>query len=443
MDKHDLMEYLKEELLTNGADDVVIGLEGGKRTQIKFANNNIVATKTWDALSAGIFSNFQKKIVYTNLEEFNKLAVDNKVKHILSFVKSMSPNDNFRTIAKGPFKYEEIQDGYDDDIDYLSEESIDLVEKGIQGAIDAGASRTSGIFEFASTFSDMLTSKGVECNEKGTEYYFSIRAHVNKDASGYSNQVGRILKDCKPHIAGKEAGEDAVRAKNPESIDAGKYDVIMTPYPFANMLDNFGGATSISSVEGGWSFLAERLGQKILPSTISIYDDGTLSGGLNSSKCDAEGKPRQKTAVVENGELKTYLHNTSTAERYKTKSTSNAGIVSPDPTNVVISKGEYSKEGIFEDFSGLLVTNLWYTRFQNYITGDFSTIPRDAILSFKNGEVVKSVKDIRITDNMLQMFKSIQRLTKERVQQNGWEVETPIVCGNAMFKDVNISRSTQ
>jgi len=53
--------------------------------------------------------------------------------------------------------------------------------------------------------------------------------------------------------------------------------------------------------------------------------------------------------------LKSYLHNTSTALKYKTKTTRNAGIVSPTPWNAFVSSGdsrikemmEEIKEGIY------------------------------------------------------------------------------------------------
>jgi len=91
-----------------------------------------------------------------------------------------------------------------------------------------------------------------------------------------------------------------------------------------------------------------------------------------------EGVPTQKTGLIENGICKNYLHNTSSARRHKTESTGNAGLISPEPWNVVFEKGNSKFDDMMEGIKkGLLVTNVWYTRFANYHTGDFSTIPRD------------------------------------------------------------------
>ena len=248
---------------------------------------------------------------------------------------------------------------------------------------------------------------------------------------------------CRVLEAGREAGEIAVLAKDPVKLKPGKYSMIIDPYPFASLLDNFGGSASIYAVESGWSFLANQLGKQVASKALTIYDDGTLPDGLGTMKFDAEGVPSQKTMLVNKGILKTYLHNTSTAQKYKTKTTASAGLISPEPSNIVVAPGKLRAEKLYSGFTGLRITNTWYTRFQNYLTGDFSTIPRDGIFLIKNGEIVQSVKDIRISDNMINLFKNVKDTTKEQRQSSGWEVETPILCGSALVKGINITASVK
>ena len=56
---------------------------------------------------------------------------------------------------------------------------------------------------------------------------------------------------------------------------------------------------------------------------------------------------------------------------------------------------------------GIYITNVWYTRFNNHATGDFSTIPRDGAFYVENGEIKHALKDVRISDNLLRMMKNI------------------------------------
>jgi PmbA protein len=424
------------------ADDVLVSLTNGKKTQIKFVNNNIVTAKTWENQQSELFVSCKKRIITTVLRSFTRKAADDLIKHILAFAKNLQPNQDYHGIARGPFQYNEIKDCYDENIAGLSDDCIDLVESGINSALDQGAKRCAGVFEFADNSELLLGSNKVEAGQKGTGVYFSIRAFADKDASGYSNEVAASLGNFSPERAGTEAGRIAQLAAKPVKLKPGRYDILLEPYPFANLLDNFGNAASVFNVESGVSFLADKIGKQVAAECISICDDATIAGGLGSSKFDSEGVPSKKTLLVDKGIFKTYLHNTSTARKYKTETTANAGLIVPEPNNIVVSPGRVSAEHIFHDFSGLRITNVWYTRFQNYMTGDFSTIPRDGIFLYKNGRIINPVKSIRISDNILNILRNIADTTAEQKQSCGWEVETPVFCGSALIKNANITAST-
>ncbi len=125
------------------------------------------------------------------------------------------------------------------------------------------------------------------------------------------------------------------------------------------------------------------------------------------------------------------------------KSTGNAGLVNPQPRNVVMGAGDMSQEEMIRECkNGLYITDVWYTRFQNYQTGDFSTIPRDAILVIKNGEIVGSIKNIRVSDNIQKMFENVVALGKEQQWIHWWEVTIPTYLPHVLVNNVNITKST-
>lgn len=238
----------------------------------------------------------------------------------------------------------------------------------------------------------------------------------------------------------KKAAHIANLAKNPQHGIPGKYDVIFDQLSFANIIDNLGYQFSVYNVESGFSCLKNKLNKKIASSKLNLYDDATLPNGINSISFDSEGVPTQKNVLIKNGVLKTYLHNTSTAKRYKTKTTANAGLISPHPFNLVIDPGN-SKDLISEVKKGIYITNVWYTRFQNHNTGQFSTIPRDGIFYIKNGKIDHPIKDIRVSDYILNLMKNISLLSKDREQIRSWEVETPSLLPQVLIKNVNITKS--
>ena len=89
----------------------------------------------------------------------------------------------------------------------------------------------------------------------------------------------------------------------------------------------------------------------------------------------------------------------------------------------------------------IYVTSNWYTRFQNALTGEFSTIPRDAMLLIENGETTP-IKNLRISDNMLRMFANIDALGNDRKQIFWWEVRKPTFIPTVRVSDCRMTAAT-
>jgi len=169
-----------------------------------------------------------------------------------------------------------------------------------------------------------------------------------------------------------------------------------------------------------------------------------MKNGFGSRTFDDEGVPTKTTNIIEKGRLKTYLHNTSTAKKFKTQTTANAGLVSPRNFNIVMEEGKSSVDEMISQMkNGIYITNTWYTRFTNYRTGDFSTIPRDAMFKVENGRIVGPIKELRLSENMQHILESVVAITKEREQIEWWEVETPVLVGHVLCKGLNMTKSTK
>ena len=442
MNQEELAEKVLKMLLDKGADDVVVTADTKDAQQIKFSNSKINATKTWELINLNLFIAINKRLVTTSIRDPTLSSAENAVKRLISFAKSAQPNDGYGGIAEGPFNYKEVEDSYDPKIVQDDELGIKIVEAAINQASDLGAKRCAGVFESYVDNVYLVTSQGVKAKDRGTNVYFSIRGFADKHASGHMVSASRTLKDFHVNKAVEKAVSIAKKALNPVSISPGKYDVVFDYLPYANLLGNLGEASSIFSVEAGLSCLADKLGKQVANPNISFYDNGCLKNGFNSSKFDGEGVPTRETQIIENGILKNYLHSTSTAKRYNTTTTANAGIVSPEPFNLVLKPGTMTNEELIESVKkGIYITNVWYTRFQNYNTGDFSTIPRDGAFLIENGKITKSLKDLRVSDNLLKVMQSTEALGNKSEQLFGWEVETPVITPIALIKNLNITKS--
>lgn len=431
---------IRDSLLKQGMDDVVIHFSSQEAVQIKFVNSKVAKTGTEITDSLSVFVAKDKKVAMTSLNDVSDEAVNSAIKKITQFVSFLKPKEYYG-IAKGPFKYKEIQGGYDKNVKKAMDNATDIVEEGINLALENGAKRASGILEIYDGKSKMVTSTDVEEEDESTRFYFSIRSLISKNASGHKYSCSRNLKDLNFKEAALRSAEIAKMSVNPSKAVFGKYDVVFDPLPFADILQHVGSACSIFSVESGFSFLNNKLNKKIASDNLTLIDDGTVANGYGSVKADEEGVPTQRNVLIDKGIFKTYLHNTSTAKKYNVKTTASAGLVSPDPWNIILEKGNKSFDEIIKSVKkGIYVTNQWYTRFQNYSQGDFSTIPRDGIFLIENGEIKNPIKGIRINDNLLRMLSNVSEVGNEPKQIVSWEVSSvPVTTPPVLVKDVNIT----
>ncbi len=441
MEIYKAQDYVLKRLKKLGVDDVVISATTDESNQIKYVNNEIATTKRWISDGISVFAAIGKKNSMTNIRAESKSQIDKTLNKLVKIVKNNPENKEYMGIAKGPFKYKKVNGLYDKKIKNLNSDGVDIIKDSLNKALDIGASRSSGVFDTEISSGRLLTSNGVDADIKDSFISFSIRSFIDGNASSHKISVATTLRRFDPIGAAKNAASTAVKACNPKNINAGKYDVLFDPLAFSNILERVAWASSISYVEAGFSFLANKLNKKVANTNFTMYDQGNLDYGLASSSFDGEGTPTQKTTIIDKGIFKTYLHNYSTANRYNTKSTGNAGLVSPNPTNIILKPGKASIDGLLKKIKkGLYITNVWYTRFQNYSTGEFSTIPRDAIFYIENGKIKHAVKGIRITESMLNILNNISGIGKESQTILGWEVETPCECPPVLVRKVNITK---
>ena len=104
-------------------------------------------------------------------------------------------------------------------------------------------------------------------------------------------------------------------------------------------------------IQKGASVYVGKLGEQVAQPLLNAYDDGRLPGEWGSDAIDDEGAPTQKTQVIEDGRLTSYLYDHLTAERDGVASTGNGRRESfrhlpiPRMTNTYIAPGEADPRG--------------------------------------------------------------------------------------------------
>lgn len=105
-------------------------------------------------------------------------------------------------------------------------------------------------------------------------------------------------------------------------------------------------------VQKGASVYTGKLGKQVAQPLLSAYDDGRLPGEWGTDAIDDEGTPTQKTLVIEDGRLASFLYDRLRAERDGVAPTGNGRRESfrhlpiPRMTNTYIAPGETEPEAM-------------------------------------------------------------------------------------------------
>ncbi|MGQ9620255.1 MAG: TldD/PmbA family protein [Bacteroidales bacterium] len=192
---------------------------------------------------------------------------------------------------------------------------------------------------------------------------------------------------------------DAVKPK------AGEMEVVMSAGESGILLhEAIGHAFEADFNRKKTSIFSDKMGKKIAEPFISIYDDGTLPGNRGALNVDDEGNPTQKTTLVSNGILTSYLHDRISANFYKVKPTGNGrrqdfrNMPIPRMRCTLMENGPHTREEIISSVKNGIYVDTFSNGQVNIGAGDFTFFVKSGNL-IENGKLTSPVKDINIIGN--------------------------------------------
>ena len=235
-----------------------------------------------------------------------------------------------------------------------------------------------------------------------------------------------------------EGVDEAFDARRPKG---GKMPVVMGAGASGILLhEAMGHAFEADFNRKGQSVFADCLGKKICPGGINIVDDATLQWNRGACAWDDEGVPGQKTYMVTDGVLTSYLHDRISAAWYGTAPTGNGRRESfryyPIP-RMRATYMENGNDGSAEDLIASVKHGIYVDRFANGQVkigeGDFTFYVKSGFL-IENGRLTMPVKDLNIIGNGPQALSDIEAVADDLKIDNGtWtcgkEQSVPVSCG--------------
>jgi len=217
-----------------------------------------------------------------------------------------------------------------------------------------------------------------------------------------------------PAAIGREGAESAVEMIGSSKPASGGCPVVLDPTVAASFVGLLGKAAGADAVQRGRSPLAERLGDEVAGEAFVLHDDGLDPGGFAAAPIDAEGAPRRRTALIEAGRLRTFLHDSYTARRGGAATTGNAGrsgYRSPPcvaASNLVVGPGWASLEQLLREAGeGVYVNDVAGLHSGvNPVTGVFSVGATGRAI--RGGERAEPLREFTIASDLVSMLRAVR-----------------------------------
>lgn len=296
-------------------------------------------------------------------------------------------------------------------------------------AFDPRVKPTMGMLQIGTSTTSIVNSYGDSVESRGTGggVYLLVKAEDGGlESAGTESREVRAWGDLDLEALAERASEKAIGYLKAEPIQGGEMPVILDSKICASILGvMLSKPINADLVQKGGSPLADKIGDQIAAENITIFDDGTLPKGLNTRPFDAEGHPTQRTPVIEEGVLKSFLYDNYTALKDSVESTGNAGRSgyssppSPSPTNLVLAEGDASAEEMIQGTRrGLYVEQVIGEWLSNPISGNLNATVTHGYL-VEDGEFKAPVKGVVLAGNFYQLLKDGYELIGNDTMNSG------------------------
>jgi PmbA protein len=309
--------------------------------------------------------------------------------------------------------------GWDDDVAAIGpEDQARLARAAIESGNSVGR---FGFFTSAATEVALASSTGVDAYQPMTDATTLVVA-AGEGASGYASQTSWSADGIDAGAVGREAGDKAERTRDAKTVEPAPYRAVLEPYAVGDLISYFGfdsfGANGLLEER---SYLAGRLGEKIVDEKVTITDDALDPRGL-PKRFDFEGMPKQRVTLIENGVARDVVWDRTSAARAGEGRTTTGHApppvyraYGPLATSLSIAAGDVeTTEELCELVGdGIYITRLHYLGIVDPREGVITGMTRDGTFRIRDGKIAEPLVNLRFTVAVPQMLEDVPGLSRE------------------------------
>ena len=417
------------------ADECIVGVEGNRIGNIRFARNAVSTAGLADDTRVQVQVAFGKRQGTATINEFDDKSLERAVRRAEDLARLAPENPEFMpAIAKTGYKGSETFVPATSAIDpeYRAQAAAYAMEacrkKGLVAA---------GFFTDRSSFETVANSNGVFGHQTATSLDFTCTVRTEDGrGSGWVKRSARDVAKFDPREAAEVAIEKALRSVEAKALEPGRYTVIMEPAATSDLIGFMLNGFSARSADEGRSFLskqggANRLGDKLFDQQVNIWSD-PWDKDVPVLPWDNDMLPRERMHLVKDGRINALNYSQFWAKKKGQRAVGSAG-------NIIMAGTDKSTaELIANTKKGVLVTRTWYIRMVDPQSVLVTGLTRDGTFYIENGKVKHPVKNFRYNESPVTMLNNIEEIGKP-VVIGGDEANYSMLIPAMKIRDFNFT----
>ena len=241
-----------------------------------------------------------------------------------------------------------------------------------------------------------------------------------------------------PRGIARKAAEQTLARRGAVRPQTGKYSVVFENRAAEKLIGLIAGYFSAKEIDNDTSPLKGKRGERVFSKKINLLDDPFVTQAMGCRPFDDEGFASQRTTLVEEGVIQSFLTNSVLARKLGLPHTAHAAR-SPSTdldvgtTNLVLRPGTRSFADLVNSApTVILITDLKGTAGFRHTSGDFS-IPMEGFL-YENGARTTALKDFLVSANILQMLGAVSEIGNDVLAPTG-----SVISPSLLIPDVSVS----
>jgi predicted Zn-dependent protease len=395
-------EILEQVLSYSHADDCEVSLNGFTQAATRFANNAITQNLERTNRSLTVSVAFGQRAGQASVNDFSPESLKAAVERADAIAQFSEPDPEYMP-PPGPSSYAEGPAYFAATAEMSPQGRADAIREAAEHCagreLNSAGSYTTEVHTVA-----LANDKGMFASRRSTSARFIVTV-MSPDSSGWAESAHEDAGKVAPLDATRRAADKAVAARNPISIEAKPYPVLLEPNAAAEMTAYLTFSMDAKAAHEGRSAFSGKEGDTLFDPSITLRSD-PADPSAPVSPFFGDGTPVPPVTWIDQGRLENLAYS-----RYWAEHTGHA--FTGGPTNLLMTGGDETQESLMSRIDrGILVTRFWYIRFVDPMKLLLTGMTRDGLFLIEDGQVTRGIKNMRFNESPIRMLHNVSALGK-------------------------------